>query len=129
MNEKAAIRARVSLKNCVHPADSRSIGETPPMSTAAPTISFSGLASGLDTTSIISQLTTTAQVPITTLNSQITGYNSQISDWQALNTNLAALQTAVSSLSSLHASVMDVAQIMPPLGQQIAGVRQKQKPD
>jgi len=71
------------------------------MSTAAPTISFSGLASGLDTTSIISQLTTTAQVPIKTLNTQITGYNSQITDWQTLNTNLAALQTAVTSLSSL----------------------------
>lgn len=71
------------------------------MSTAAPTISFSGLASGLDTTSIISQLTATAQVPIKTLNTQITGYNAQVSDWQALNTNLAALQTAVSSLSSL----------------------------
>jgi len=71
------------------------------MSTAAPTISFSGLASGLDTTSIISQLTTTAQVPIKTLNTQITGYNSQITDWQTVNTNLAALQTAVTSLSSL----------------------------
>ncbi len=70
------------------------------MSTAAPTISFSGLASGLDTTSIISQLTTTAQVPIKTLNTQITGYNSQLTDWQTLNTNLAALQNAVSTLSS-----------------------------
>jgi flagellar hook-associated protein 2 len=70
------------------------------MSTAAPTISFSGLASGLDTTSIISQLTTTAQIPITTLNTQITGYNSQLTDWQTLNTNLAALQTAVTALSS-----------------------------
>jgi flagellar hook-associated protein 2 len=70
------------------------------MSTAAPTISFSGLASGLDTSSIITQLTTTAQVPITTLNTQITGYNSQLSDWQTLNSNLAALQTAVTTLSS-----------------------------
>ena len=70
------------------------------MSTAAPTISFSGLASGLDTSSIITQLTTTAQVPITNLNTQITGYNSQLSDWQTLNTNLAALQTAVTTLSS-----------------------------
>ena len=71
------------------------------MSTAAPTISFSGLASGLDTTSIISQLTTTAQIPITTLNTQIAGYNSQLADWQTLNTGLASLQTAVTSLSSL----------------------------
>ncbi len=70
------------------------------MSTAAPTISFSGLASGLDTTSIISQLTTTAQIPITNLNAQITGYNSQTADWQALNTNLAALQSAVKTLSN-----------------------------
>ena len=70
------------------------------MSTAAPTISFSGLASGLDTTSIISQLTTTAQLPITQLNTQITGYNSQLTDWQTLNTNLAALQTAVTTLSN-----------------------------
>ncbi len=79
------------------------------MSTAAPTISFSGLASGLDTTSIISQLTTTAQIPITTLNTQITGYNSQIADWQTLNTNLAALQTAVSGLSSLATTNVPVA--------------------
>lgn len=70
------------------------------MSTAAPTISFSGLASGLDTTSIISQLTTTAQIPITNLNKQVTGYNAQLSDWQAFNSNLAALQTAVSTLSN-----------------------------
>ena len=70
------------------------------MSTAAPTISFSGLASGLDTTSIISQLTNTAQIPITNLNKQITGYNSQISDWQSLNTNLASLQSAVKTLSN-----------------------------
>lgn len=70
------------------------------MSTAAPTISFSGLASGLDTTSIISQLTTTAQIPITNLNKQITGYNSQTADWQTLNTNLAALQSAVKTLSN-----------------------------
>ena len=70
------------------------------MSTAAPTISFSGLASGLDTSSIITQLTTTAQLPITQLNTQITGYNSQLSDWQTLNTNLASLQTAVTALSN-----------------------------
>ncbi len=70
------------------------------MSTAAPTISFSGLASGLDTTSIISQLTTTAQIPITNLNKQITGYNAQISDWQSLNTSLASLQSAVKTLAN-----------------------------
>jgi len=70
------------------------------MSSAAPTISFSGLASGLDTTNIISQLTATAQLPITSLNKQITGYNSQVADWQSLNTNLAALQSAVKTLSN-----------------------------
>ncbi len=79
------------------------------MSTAPPTISFSGLASGLDTTSIISQLTTTAQIPITTLNTQITGYNSQLTDWQTLNTNLAALQTAVTTLSSQSTSNVPTA--------------------
>ncbi len=77
--------------------------------TAAPTISFSGLASGLDTSSIISQLTTTAQVPIKNLNTQITGYNSQLSDWQTLNTNLAALQTAVTTLSSQPTSNIPTA--------------------
>ena len=70
------------------------------MSSAAPTISFSGLASGLDTTSIISELTATAQLPITSLNKQITGYNSQVADWQSLNSNLAALQSAVKTLSN-----------------------------
>ncbi len=67
---------------------------------SAPTISFSGLASGLDTTSIITQLTNTAQIPVTRLNTQISGYNAQLADWQALNSNLAALQSSVKTLSN-----------------------------
>ena len=67
------------------------------MSTTA--ISFSGLASGLDTTSIINSLVTAEQAPITQLQTQESGYNDALTAWQTLNSNLSQLQTAASSLT------------------------------
>ena len=61
---------------------------------STPSISFSGLASGIDTSSIISQLTTVAQKPITLLQGKDDGYNAALSAWQQFNTNLSSLQTA-----------------------------------
>lgn len=72
-----------------------------------PSISFSGLASGIDTSSIISQLTTVAQKPITLLQGKDDDYNSRLSAWQQLNTSLSALQTAAAALT--HASTYSAA--------------------
>jgi len=66
---------------------------------STPSISFSGLASGLDTSSIISQLTTVAQKPITLLQGKDNTYNAQLSAWQTFNSSLASLQSAVVTLS------------------------------
>ena len=72
-----------------------------------PSISFSGLASGIDSSSIITQLTTVAQKPITLLQSKDDAYNASLSAWQQLNTNLSALQTAAVALT--HASTYSAA--------------------
>ena len=63
-----------------------------------PSINFSGLASGIDTSSIISQLTTVAQQPITLLQGKDDTYNSELSAWQQFNTNLSSLQSAAATL-------------------------------
>ncbi|MBV9851007.1 MAG: flagellar filament capping protein FliD [Armatimonadetes bacterium] len=68
------------------------------MSTTPP-ISFSGLASGLDTSSIISSLVQAEQQPITQVQQQESTYNDALSAWQSLNSNLSQLQSAASSLS------------------------------
>ena len=63
-----------------------------------PSINFSGLASGIDTSSIISQLTTVAQKPITLLQGKDDTYNAELAAWQQFNTNLSSLQSAVTTL-------------------------------
>ncbi len=72
-----------------------------------PSISFSGLASGIDSSSIITQLTAVEQKPITLLQSKDDAYNAGLSAWQQLNTNLSALQTAAVALT--HASTYSAA--------------------
>jgi flagellar hook-associated protein 2 len=66
---------------------------------SSPTISFSGLASGIDTTGVITQLTTTAQKPIALLQGKEAGFTSQLADWQSFNTQLSSLQTAANALN------------------------------
>ena len=63
-----------------------------------PSISFSGLASGIDTSSIISQLTTVAQKPITLLQGKDDTYNAELAAWQQFNSNLSSLQSAATTL-------------------------------
>lgn len=64
-----------------------------------PSINFSGLASGIDTASIITQLTTVAQKPITLLQGKDDTYNASLSAWQQFNTSLSSLQTAAVTLT------------------------------
>ena len=66
---------------------------------SSPTISFSGLASGIDTTSVITQLAATAQKPVALLQSKEVGFTTQLGDWQNFNTQLSALQTAATALN------------------------------
>ncbi len=63
-----------------------------------PSINFTGLASGIDTSSIISQLTTVAQKPVTLLQSKDDAYNADLAAWQQFNSNLSSLQSAATTL-------------------------------
>jgi flagellar hook-associated protein 2 len=62
-------------------------------------ISFSGLISGLDTSSIIDQLMEIGRRPIELIENQKLEIQSKISAWQEVNTKLLALKSAVSSLT------------------------------
>ena len=67
----------------------------------ASTTYISGLASGLDWQSLISQLVAVEQKPITLLQNNKTTLSNQKTAWSELNTNLLSLKTAAGSLSSL----------------------------
>lgn len=62
---------------------------------------LSGLTSGLDWQSIISQLMQVNRQPETLMNSQKTRLNNQKTAWNDVNTKLSALQTKAKALSSL----------------------------
>lgn len=63
-------------------------------------IQFSGIASGLDTASIISQLMTIEQQPQNTLKSNVSAESAQVTELQSLNTALQGLVTSADSFSS-----------------------------
>ncbi|HJQ03169.1 MAG TPA: flagellar filament capping protein FliD [Jatrophihabitans sp.] len=60
--------------------------------------SISGLSSGIDTSSLISQLMTIAAQPQTALKTQLTNEQNDITDYKAINTKLTAFQTAADAL-------------------------------
>jgi flagellar hook-associated protein 2 len=62
------------------------------------TFSISGLSSGIDTTSLISQLMTLAAQPQAALKNQLAGEKSVISAYQAINTKLTAFQDAATAV-------------------------------
>jgi flagellar hook-associated protein 2 len=64
------------------------------------TISFGGLATGLDTGSIISQLVAIRRAPITQMEERQSSYERQISALNDLKTKLLALQTAAADLDT-----------------------------
>jgi flagellar hook-associated protein 2 len=64
-----------------------------------PFFSVGGLASGLDTTSIIDGLTKLEQQPLDTLRAQQTGFKTQVSLIGGLVSKISALQAAAKSLS------------------------------
>ena len=64
------------------------------------TITFGGLATGLDTGSIISQLVAIRRAPITQMQERQSTYERQISALNDLKTKLLALQTAAADLDT-----------------------------
>jgi flagellar hook-associated protein 2 len=60
----------------------------------------SGLSSGIDTTSLISQLMTVAAAPQTNLKSQLSTVQAKISAYQGINAKLTAVQTAADNLAN-----------------------------
>lgn len=62
------------------------------------TFSISGLSSGIDTTSLISQLMTLAAQPQTALKNQLSKEQSVISAYQAINTKLSTFSDAASAV-------------------------------
>ncbi|MEO6503727.1 MAG: flagellar filament capping protein FliD [Jatrophihabitantaceae bacterium] len=60
--------------------------------------SISGLSSGIDTASLISQLMTVAAQPQTQLKNQLSAQQSVLTAYQAINTKLTALQAAADAV-------------------------------
>ena len=65
---------------------------------STPSISFSGLASGIDSAGIIAQLTTVAQKPVKLLQGKDDTYNASLATWQQFNSALSSLQSSVATL-------------------------------
>ena len=61
---------------------------------------FSGIASGLDTTSIISQLMAVESLPQTNLKNAVTAQQAQVSALQSINSTLVALSTQADSFGT-----------------------------
>jgi len=69
-------------------------------STYTPPIQIGGLSSGLDTGSIISQLMSIAQQPLTNLQNEETTANSRLAAYTTFNSDLTALNTAIQGLDT-----------------------------
>ncbi len=80
------------------------------MSTTIPSFQASGLASGIDTASIVDQLVSLQSKPIATLQQSQTAIDVQISSIGSLRSNLLAFQTALHGLVDTGAHGARVAQ-------------------
>ncbi|GGJ82582.1 flagellar hook-associated protein 2 [Pilimelia anulata] len=63
-------------------------------------MSVDGLASGLDTTSLITKLMSVESMPQTALKNKITAQNKAVTAYQSINTKMAALVTASKALTT-----------------------------
>jgi flagellar hook-associated protein 2 len=69
-------------------------------SSGSSSLALSGLASGLDWTSIINDMVQAESAPVTQMQTHQTAINSQNSSYQTIGTDLTALQNDVTTLSS-----------------------------
>lgn len=70
---------------------------TPISSTTA---SLSGLASGLNTSALITALMSVAEQPMTNMQNEVTNFQADITAWNTVSSKLTALQTAVFALKN-----------------------------
>ena len=68
------------------------------MTSVSSSSAVDGLVSGLDTSSLISQLMSVDSAPQTALETSVTKAQAKVSAYQSVNTKVAALQTAVQNL-------------------------------
>lgn len=66
-----------------------------------PTFNFGGIASGLDTNSIIEQLMAIERNPIVLMEQRQAGYQSRADAWSSITTQMSSLRTSVDSLGDL----------------------------
>ena len=78
------------------------------------TFAVDGLASGLDTTTIVNQLMQLEQQPQARLQKQLSTQTSVINDYQSISTRLRALDTATKALSGDAAWTTRTVPIAPP---------------
>jgi flagellar hook-associated protein 2 len=72
---------------------------TPPTVNPTTVATFSGLASGINTSGIISNMQVFAQQQVTVLQNQDAVYQAQVTAYQSLNTAVAAVQSAALALT------------------------------
>ena len=67
---------------------------------AVPLFNIGGLASGLDTSAIISSLIEVERIPVQQLESRKSLFNARDAAWQDLNTKFSAIRTALDALKT-----------------------------
>ena len=65
---------------------------------ATPLFSVGGLASGLDTNSMITQLMNVERAPVTRLEARKAGYQARSDAWQSIRTRLSSLRTSLDAV-------------------------------
>lgn len=66
----------------------------------SPTISFSGIASGLDTSAMIDALMTVERQPINRMQVRRQEYDTKLNAWTAINSKVSDLRTSVDAITS-----------------------------
>lgn len=67
---------------------------------ASPLFNFSGLASGLDTNSIVESLIQVERAPIDRLQARRVEYNQKLDAWTSINTKISEFRTSIDAVSS-----------------------------
>ena len=83
------------------------------LSTASGRITFGGIASGIDTNSIITALMAAGQKQVSTVQAKASGIQSQINAWTTLNSSLQALFSTLTPLADPKAFTQPVASVSP----------------
>jgi flagellar hook-associated protein 2 len=73
---------------------------------------ITGLSSGIDWSSIVTEMMTAARVPETTMQNQVVSDNDGLKFWSGLNTDLYSLQSSVDDIRRIGGDVFDTKSAM-----------------